>query len=40
MIPNVRNSKIDSFISKDVFTYLKMTHYEKISFEDTMTLLL
>ena len=28
------------FISKDVFTYPKITHYEKISFEDTMTLLL
>ena len=31
---------MDLFISKDVFMYLKMTHYEKISFEDTMTLLL
>ena len=31
---------MDLFISKDVFMYPKMTHYEKISFEDTMTLLL
>ena len=31
---------MDLFISKDVFMYPKMTHYEKISFEDTMTPLL
>ena len=31
---------MDLFISKDVFMYPKMTHCEKTSFEDTMTLLL
>ena len=40
MTPNVKNLKMDLFISKDVFTYPKMTHYEKISFEDIITLLL
>ena len=39
MTLNVRNSKIDLFISKDVSTYPKMTHCKKTSFEDTMTLL-
>ena len=40
MTLNVRNSKMDLFISKDVFMYPKMIHYEKTSFEDTTTLLL
>ena len=40
MTLNVRNSKMDLFISKDVFMYPKMIHYEKTSFKDTMTLLL
>ena len=31
---------MDLFISKDVFMYPKMTHYEKTSFENTTTLLL
>ena len=40
MTLNVRNSKMDLFISKDVSMYPKITHCEKTSFEDTMTLLL
>ena len=40
MTLNVKNSKMDLFISKDVFMYPKMTHCKKISFKDTMTLLL
>ena len=40
MTLNVRNSKMDLFISKDVFMYPKITHYKKISFKNTMTLLL
>ena len=40
MTLNARNSKMDLFISKDVFMYPKMTHCEKTSFKDTITLLL
>ena len=40
MTLNVRNSKIDLFISKDISMYPKMIHYEKTSFEDTITSLL